>query len=298
MTLHQLKVFVAVAKLRSFTQASEALHISQPSLSSLVSGLAEELGAKLFERLGNKMHLTVAGEELLRLTDEFLPRLEGIKGKIEEIVGLKKGKILVGGSSSAASSFLPTAVQDFKKQHGAIQVVLKIELSGALEKRLLDGTLDIAIMGRPPASSLLLADPYRDEEIVTIVSPQHPLAKRPWVPLKLVAEGPLIAHEKGMFVRDLVEKRFSELGLPFTPELEVNDHMSGEAIKSAVACGLGVGFLTRCHVVSDLMARRLKALKVPELNLKRTLYIVVHKTRQHAPLIRNFIDFLKGKESG
>jgi DNA-binding transcriptional LysR family regulator len=78
--------------------------------------------------------------------------------------------------------------------------------------------------------------------------------------------------------------------------LEVTDHMSGEAIKSAVASGLGIGFITKCHVLSDIEARRVVALKTPDLKLKRTMYLVVHRNQQRSLLIRTFVEFLRSME--
>ena len=112
MTLHQLKVFVTVAKLKSFTQAGEKLHIRQPSISGIVFALARELG-------------------------------------------LKRARLFLGGTSLAAASFLPVAMQAFKKDHPHIDFILKIDGTNALEKKLLDGDLDIAILGQDPRSNLL-----------------------------------------------------------------------------------------------------------------------------------------------
>ncbi|HEY2986539.1 MAG TPA: LysR family transcriptional regulator [Candidatus Binatia bacterium] len=297
MTLHQLQVFTTVAKLGSFTQAGKALRIGQPSVTALVRSLSRELGVQLFERFGVKSRLTGLGEEWLRLAEEILGTVEQAKQRIAEVSGRERGKILIGGSSSAASSFLPVAVQAFKKKHAGIEVTLKIERSEILERKLLEGELDTAVMGQLPRSPLLKAVPYREEEIVLIAPPKHPLGKRRSVSLKLIAKQPLIANGTGSYVRAGVEKRFAEIGLPFAPVLEVTDHMSGEAIKSAVASGLGIGFITKCHVLSDIEAGKLQVLKAPDLKLKRTMYLVVYKKRRSSPAVQTFVDFLRSIET-
>jgi LysR family transcriptional regulator, low CO2-responsive transcriptional regulator len=296
MTLHQLKVFTTVAKLGSFTEAGRTLQIGQPSVTALVTSLSRELGVKLFEKFGVKSRLTTFGEEWLEISEEILGKVEEAKRRMTEVSGLKRGKILVGGSSSAASSFLPVAVQAFKKQHLGIEVILKIERSEVLERTLLEGELDVAVMGHPPQSPLLKAHRYREEEIAVIAPPKHALAGRRSVPLSLIAKQPLIANGTESYVRKQVEKRLAEIGVPFTPVLEVTDHMSGEAIKSAVASGLGIGFITKCHVISDIEAGKLELLKTPALKLKRTMYLVVHRKRQSSLLTRTFIEFLRSME--
>ena len=272
------------------------LRIGQSSITALVSSLSRELGVKLFEKFGVKSRLTNFGEEWFRLSGEILGKVDEARQRMAEVSGLKRGKILVGGSSSAASSFLPAAVQEFKSKHAGIEVVLKIERSETLERKLIEGDLDAAVMGQSPRSPLLQAQAYREEEIVAIAPPKHPLLKRRSVPLKLIAKEPLIANGTGSYVRQLVEKRFNEIKLPFAPALEVTDHMSGEAIKSAVAGGLGIGFITKCHVLSDITAGKIRVLKTPDLKLKRTMYLVVHRNRQNSLLVRTFVGFLKKTE--
>jgi DNA-binding transcriptional LysR family regulator len=220
--------------------------------------------------------------------------VEGIRERIDEIKGLKKGKIRVGGSALAAVSFLPVAVQRFKKEHPGIEIALKVQRSDSLEKKLLEGELDLAILGWPLRSPLLVGEPYREDEIVAIAPPNHPLTKRRSVPLELLAKERFISQEKGTPIRGMVEGRFAEKGLPFSAILEVDEQFGArDAIRSAVASGLGIGFLSKSHVVQDVEAGRLKMLKVPELKLKRSMYIAVQKNRKGSPLVQTFIDFLR-----
>lgn len=293
MTLHQLRIFATVARLRNFTQAAETLHIRQPSVSLMVQGLERELKVHLFQRLGNKMSLTAAGEKLLQQTEEILSRVNGIKEGMDEIKGLKRGKLSIGGSFTAGASFLPKAIQTFKKDYPAVDVILKIQRSETLEKNLLNGELHLAISGRSPTSPLLVATPYREEKIVAIAAPNHPLTKKRSVPLELIAKEAFVTNEKGTPVRDMVERAFAERGLPFSVALEVDVQLgSRDAIKNAVASGLCVGFSSMCHVVPEVKAGRLKILKVPEIELKRTMYITVHKEQRGSSLVQAFTDFL------
>jgi len=294
MTLWQLQAFATVAREGSFTKAGNALNISQPSVSALVTGLQKELGTKLFEKLGVKPHLTETGRRLLELVGGALATIEKIPEEMDAVRGLRKGKLSIGGSSIAAAFSLPLAVQSFKEKNPGIEVVLKIERSGVLEKQLLAGELDLAVMSLYPGSSLLKAELYHEEEVVIIASPNHPLAKKRAVSLGLLAKEPWIVSEKGNVVRDMVESSFTEAGLPFKPLLEVNLQLgSRDAIKSAVASGLGIGYSTKSYVLSDIKAGRIKALKAPALKLKRNIYIVVHKKRQDSSFIQKFADFLK-----
>jgi DNA-binding transcriptional LysR family regulator len=289
-------VFVAVAKFKSFSLAGEELRLHQPSVSIAVRGLERGLEVKLFETIGRKVRLTRAGEELLRFAGEILPSLDGVKEKLAEVTGLKKGRIRVGGSALAAATFLPIAVHTFKKQHPGIEVILKIQKSRVLEKKLLDGELDLAIVGRTPRSSHLVSEPYRAEPVVAIAPPHHPLAKKNCVPIELLAKEPLVISESGAAIREAVERTFAEKGLVLKPRLEVDTELGArDAIKNSVAAGIGIGFLSKCHVMDSVRGRRFKILKVPELNeVKRTMYVAVHRNRKSSPHIQLFVDFLRG----
>ena len=296
MTLHQLKVFTAVAKFKSFSLAGEELRLHQPSVSIAVRGLERDLEVKLFETFGRKVRLTRAGEELVRIAGEILPILDGVKEKLAEVTGLKKGRIRVGGSALAAASFLPIVVHTFKKQHPGVEVILKIQKSRLLEKKLLDGELDVAILSRTPHYPLLVSELYRAEPVVAIAPPNHPLAKKNCVSLELLAKEPLVITEAGAAIRDAVEHAFAEKGLVLTPRLEVDTELGArDTIKNAVAAGLGIGFLSKCHVMGSVRGGRFKILKVPELNeVKRIMYIAVHRNRESSPNIQLFVDFLRG----
>ncbi|MGH7829397.1 MAG: LysR family transcriptional regulator [Candidatus Binatia bacterium] len=294
MTLHQLEVFTTVAKLKSFTAASEKLHVRQPSISLLVQSLSRELGVQLFERLGNKVYLTDAGKKLLQRAEEILGKVDVIWEGIEHIKGLKKGKLAIGGSATAAASFLPLVVQKFKADHPGLEVALHIYQSEILERKLLDGELDVAVLSRCPRSQLILSKPYREEEIVIIAPADHPLAKRRSVSLDVLAKQPLISSEQNTPIRDMVEEAFEVGGFSFVPVLEVNYEWGArDAIRSAVAGGVGIGFLPRCHVASDLAAGRLIELNVPSLRLIQVVYVAVHKRRQNSSFVEAFLDFLK-----
>jgi DNA-binding transcriptional LysR family regulator len=194
-----------------------------------------------------------------------------------------------------AASFFPFVAEQFKREFSWVEATLRIDTSLSLEKSLLDGELDLAILGRPPKSPLIIGEVCHQEDIVAIASPRHPLANKASVPLMRIAREPIITEEKGgSLVRDVLEERFAKLGVPFIPHMELSPRIgSRDAIRSAVAGGLGIGFITKCHVMADVEAGHLKILKVPDLKLKRNIYIAVHKSRQKAPLVQAFTKVLK-----
>jgi DNA-binding transcriptional LysR family regulator len=294
MTLWQLKAFTTVAKEGSFTKAGKILEISQPSVSALVIGLQKELNVRLFEKLGTRPHLTEAGRRLLELVNSALATIEKIPEELDQVKGLKKGRLAIGGSGFAGATLLPIAVQTFKKAFPMVKVSLMVQPSVVLEEKLLNGELDLGLLGIPPKSPLIVVRPFREERIVVIAPPNHRLAKKRSVPLALVAKEPLIIEERGGgTIRNMIETLFARKGLDFAPELKIDAVFgSRDALKTAVASGLGIAFIPEHQVALDIKAGRLKVLKIPGLKLKRAMYLSYHKGRQN-PFVQTFADFLQ-----
>jgi DNA-binding transcriptional LysR family regulator len=194
------------------------------------------------------------------------------------------------------ATLLPSAVQAFKNSHPSIEIKLMIQPSVVLEEKLLSGELDLGLLGLMPKSSLLIVKRHGEEEIAAVASPSHPLARRKAVPVRLLAQQAIVSDEKGGHVREMVEKIFARKGLPFTPALEINASFGGkDALKTAVANGLGIPFIAKHHIDLDVKVGRLKILKTPDLKVKRVMYLVTHKARRN-PLAEVFAHFLRTHE--
>jgi len=294
MTLWQLKVFSTVAKTGSFTKAAKELQITQPSATTLVQSLSRELGVKLFDKLGIKIRLTGAGEEALRYAQQMLGKEEEFRGRMEELSGLRKGKLSVGAAAIAAASFLSNVMQKFTAKHPDIKASLQIQKSEDIERQLLEGKLDVGFLGWPSKTSALICEPCHQEEICVIAPRNHPLTKNRSVLLEDLSKEALIAPERGIPTRELIERRFADENIPFRPSTEIGTlYGIRDAIRGAVANGSGIGFIARCHVIGDLKAGRVKLLNVTNLNLKRTTYFAVHKKRQDSPAIQAFKNLLE-----
>ncbi|HEY3302952.1 MAG TPA: LysR family transcriptional regulator [Candidatus Binatia bacterium] len=299
MTLWQLKVFTTVAKTGSFTKAAKILQITQPSATTLVQTLSREVGVKLFEKLGAKIHITSAGEEALRFAHQMLEKVHNFKQRMDEFSGLRTEKISIGAAPIAAATFLPTIMQKFKEKYPGIEVTLKVESNEKMEIDLLESDLDLAFMSWLPSSHLLVSEHYYEEEFVAIAPPKHPLTNKRRVSLGQISKEPLIAPQNNSTVRKMLKQRFALEGLDFTPAINISEIFGvRDLIRNFVAKGLGIGFIAKCHVIGDIQAGRVKLLHVPELNLKRDIHIVIHRSRQNAAPVRAFRDLLKKEEPG
>src|ERR1700716_4352625 len=150
MEMHQLRYFVTVVREGTFTKAAERLFITQPSLSEQIRKLETELGSPLFQRLGRRLTLTDAGEALLPHAQKVLFEVEQARARVQEVRGLRRGRLSVGVLPSAAARLLPQFLADFQRQHPGVEVALREEnLSADFEQMVHDGVLDLAIIRLP-----------------------------------------------------------------------------------------------------------------------------------------------------
>lgn len=292
MTLYQLEVFAKVARLESFTKAARELRVGQPSVSALMIQLQKELGVKLFEKLGTASRLTAAGKNFLRKAQAALALTQEIKDEAAQVKTLKKGRLVVGGSGFAVTTLLPGALQAFKKAYPSIDVTLVVQSGNVLEDKLLAGEIDVAFLTDRPKSPSLAAAPYHEDTIVAVAAPDHPLARRRRVSLRVLAREPIIADGRKSYTREMVEALFHRNGLHFTPAIEMSVlSATRDAIKRAVANGMGIAFLSRHNVELDVEAGRLRVLQIPKLQLRRVMYLAFHKARRNpsASLFAQFV---------
>ena len=179
MTLHQLRIFLAVARQRSFTLASEELHLSQPDVSLHIRELEEEVGLNLFERVGRKISLTQAGEVLREQANRIFAQLRETEQALGELKGLMRGSLLIGASTTIGMYLLPQALTDFRRRFPGIKVHLKIANTQEVERLVGEMEVDVGFTGGVlTPSKELKVETYLEDELVLILSPKHPLAKK------------------------------------------------------------------------------------------------------------------------
>jgi LysR family transcriptional regulator, cyn operon transcriptional activator len=177
MELRQLRYFIRAAELLHFTKAAESLYVSQPTLSTQIHQLEEELGIELFARVGRSVHLTEAGETFLARARQAVKVLEFGQEEINEIKGLLSGKLHIGAVSAFGSTILPSVIAKFQKVHPQVYVRLSSDTSDVIENGILDGSIDLGLLLLPLEREELKFTEVFADEIVAAVSPKHPLAK-------------------------------------------------------------------------------------------------------------------------
>lgn len=291
LTVHQLRLFVAVADRGGVTRAAEAMGLSQPAVSHQLQALRTALGVPLLEVIGRRTRLTEAGEILYGHAQRILAELEAAGGALEELRGLRRGSLRVVGDTTVGTYVLPDVLGMFRREHPAIEVRLGIGNRKHVLDRLVAGDVDFAVSGRPwddPPIALLM-QPFLANELIAIASPQHRLAHVPRVGLGELAAEPFIIREPGSGTRETTEEAFRLAGLAVKPVMEL---ASNGAIKRAVAQDLGVAVVSRFAAALELELGRIVELPVEGFPLRRQWYLFQARDKRLGPAAEAFLRFV------
>ncbi len=274
MDFARLSVFRAVARHLSFSRAAEALHLSQPAVSKHIRQLEAELGVQLFHRQGNRVELTDAGRIVADYAQRVSVLTEEVRRVLGELEGLQRGYLRVGASTTPGLYLLPQVLARFQDKYPGIEATLTIANSADITRRVLNGEVDLGFVGVPTEVTGLQVRPFAEDEIVLIVPPGHSLAQQQAFAPGLLVEDTLILREAGSGTQQIAQSQLSELGVK--PKRVMG--LSGcEAVKRAVAAGLGVAFVSR-HAIALEMAQQLVSVpNIPELRFRRPLFILTRK---------------------
>lgn len=296
MTLRQFEVFLAVARAKSFRRAAETLRLSQPALSQHVKELEDELGTRLFDRLGRSVALTEAGRLLEEHAVRLFATLEGAREAIGELQGLRRGSLLIGGSTTPGIYVLPRLVAAFRTRYPGIEVSLRIANSRLIEERVRANELDLGIVGghflergeRCLAAGLL-------DELVLVVPPRHRWAGRRAIAPGQLRDEPLLMREEGSATRRVTERALERVGVRVEAAMEL-DHP--EAIKQTVMAGLGVAIVSVHTIRGELAAGRLRAVRLRGVPIRRHFHVIHHEARTLSPAARAFVELVESQGRG
>ena len=287
-TLHQLRIFLAVAEHNSFARAAQALHLSPPTLSLQVKQLAETIGQPLFEQLGKKIYLTAAGKILAEACQDIAQRLDVLNEELSALQGMERGKLKIAILTTVKYT-VPKLLGGFCAAHPGIEVAMVVGNRENLLQRLSQNKDDLYIMGQAPENMDVVSEDFLKNPLVLVSQPSHPLAgERNISPEKLRHE-PFILREPGSGTRLTTERFFSKHGFSPINRLEVG---SNEAIKQTVAGGLGLAVLSATTVVSELALGELVQLDVIGFPLIRSWQVVYLRGKRLSPVAQAFKQWL------
>jgi DNA-binding transcriptional LysR family regulator len=281
----QLEVFVQVARLGSVRAAADILHLTQPAASMALAEMERQLDAPVFARERGRLHLNARGRELLPLAQELLERYAEFgrrgRGGVESLAG----ELRIGASNTVGNYRVGELLGGFVRAQPQVAVRLRVANTDAIAAGLLAHELDLGCVEGPVAHPLLEMEPWRDDALVVCAPPDHPLARRRRLQPEDFAGARWVLREPGSATRTTSERVLAQLP-PGETALELDQI---EAIKQAVVAGLGIACLPEVAVTEVLAAGRLKALKTPFLDLRRKLFLLLHREKYRGALLDAFL---------
>jgi len=276
----QLRAFVSLARHGSFTVAAKELCLTQSAVSHSMRALEEDLGCRLFDRMGKKILLTLAGEQLLPHAEEILKRMEKARAGVTKLSQWGQSKLRVCASTTACQYILPGVIRDFQKTFPKVQ--LNIEPGDTTEAvDLLDQrSIDCAICLEPNREERFEFRPLFSDELLFLVGAEHPWARQGRVERNEIPDQNYVLYNKGTYTFELIEKYFRDEHIALNTVIELR---SMEAIKELVKAGIGISILAPWVAEKEIAERSLSAFPLGKRKLKRQ-WGVLHWRNPNLPL--------------
>lgn len=293
MDIHRLEVFCKVLELQSFTKAADAVCLTQPTVSEHIRALEETLGERLVDRLGREVLPTPAGKILYRYAKDIIALRNEAVQALEKHKGNLSGNLLIGASTIPGTYILPELIGSFKALYPSIHITLRITGSSEVVERLMDGKLEIGLIGAKWDDRRIELEEVFSDELVLTVFPEHPWAKRKSIRPEEMADEPFILRERGSGTRIVMNQALEANGFSPSRLYVVAEMGSTEAIRQGIKARIGVSILSSKAVAEDIERGALAAVPVKGLRLFRSFYLAQRKNRQLSPLCTAFIEHLR-----
>lgn len=287
-TLHQLKVFEATARHGSFTRAAEELYLTQPTVSIQVKQLTKAVGLPLFEQIGKRLYLTEAGQKLLTTCQEIFNGLEQFEMSVADLKGMKQGQLKLAVITTA-KYFVPRLLGPFCQRYPGIDISLRVTNHEGLRESMVANEDELYIISQAPDNPDLNIHPFLENPLIVLAPTSHPLVGQKNIPIEALNNERFIMREPGSGTRKAVESLFSEHNIEVKVSLELG---SNEAIKQAIAGGLGISILSQHTIISEGTSGEFAILDVEGFPIERDWYVAHLAGKQLSVVAETFLQFL------
>ncbi len=289
LSYQQLAIFTAIAEHGSITKASEALNLTQPALSSALSGLEAKLGVKLFDRVDRKIVLNHNGERLYPQAVKLLEEVAKVQSFFSHNQALC-GKIRIAASNTIGNYVLPPRMASFKTKYPNVQLILTISNSEQVIEQVIQHQVEIGFIETNCLNNQINSFPFAQDELVLFVSKQHPLVGKNNVSIMDLKDYPFILRERGSGTRGILEQNFLPLmNYQLNIFLELG---SSAAVCLAVKNSQAIGCISR-HALVD--QPECVILTCDMFELKRDFLVVQNKRTHISELTEEWLDWVINK---
>lgn len=291
-----LKVFIAVAKMQSFTRAAQLVNLSQPAVTHQIKNLEGMLRTKLFVRSQNRISLTKAGEILLKHAEDISLLYQRALKEIQETSNRVAGEVHIGAASLLGKYLLPRIVWEFKHSFPEVNISMLVGNSKEIFEYLQNDVIELAIVSEPIRVARLKATPLYRDFLTVIVHPGHPWTARREIRQHELFTEDFISREMGSGTREIFLKTLEGPGKGKRLKT-VMVLGSTEAVKMAVMGKMGFSIVSQLAVRAEIEAGLLRAVPVRGLRMARDFFLVFKSEKSLSIPALKLKEFLKGKKT-
>jgi len=288
MDLWRLKVFRAVVEQGSFSKAAQYIHLSQPTVSSHIKDVEAHYGCRLLDRFEKKVIPTRAGELLYQYTGRLLALYDETEAALAATLGVVRGELSIGGSTIPSGYLLPSVIARFIKDYPDVVVSLKTGDTQQVTNELLEGRLELAVVGARSSDKRLIQKKLMEDELRVIVPKTHKWAKRRQISLEDLVNEPFIIRERGSGTLMAIEEKLAGAGLNSRGLNIVAELGSTEAVIQGVKHCIGISIVSLMAVREMESAGMLKTVAVKNMTLTRQFCLIRRKGRTESPAASAF----------
>ncbi|NMM50073.1 LysR family transcriptional regulator [Marinigracilibium pacificum] len=288
-TLHQLRVFAAVAEQQSVTKAAESLFMTQPAVSIQLKHLQDQFDVPLTEVIGRKIHITDAGEELAVLAKEILDNVDEIQVKMSALKGVTAGKLKLGVVSTG-KYFMPHFISEYHEKYPEVKLIVDVSNRRKVLSSLQSNEVDFAVVSILPELDGIEHLEIMPNPLYVVSGPDNNYDVGKEISPKELEQMPFILREEGSGTRAMLEKYIQENDIDPKVMLELT---TNEAVKQAIMAGLGISVISAYSMRLELKNNELKILPVKGYPLVNTWYLVWLKGKKFSPASSEFLTFIK-----
>jgi len=292
MDTQNLKAFIAVAQLRSFSAAATKLFLTQPAVSKRINLLEQQLDARLFDRIGRQVTLTEAGRTLLPKANSILQDITEAMQEISDLQGQVRGKLKLVTSHHIGLHRLPDILRTYAMNHPEVEIDIQFKDSEDAYHSVLSGEFDLGLVTRVTDTDCrICSETVWHDKLIFVAAQNHPLSQQSSVTLLDISKYPALLPEKKFLTSRIVEELFQQHKLAVRTLLSTNYL---ETIKALISVGYAWGVLPEIMLKDDVLVR----LPVKNINLFRHLDCIYHKERTLSNPATAFLHSLLAKVNG
>lgn len=295
MHIENFKVFCDLVENQSFSKAAKINNLTQSAVSQQLRTMEKQFKILIIDRSQKQFKLTPQGEKVYSAYTSILKSFNELEGELLDMQKILCGDVHVATVYSIGLHELPSYIRDFLSKYPEVNLKVEYRRSNLVYEDVEQGSVDMGLVAYKAPKSGLSFIPFKEDDLVFVCSPKHPLAKKQEVEPKDLDGVKFIAYEKDIPTRQASDKFFDDNNVSVKV---IKEYDNTETVKNAVEINSGIALLPAASVKHELKQRTLKKLYFDDLNLTRPLFIVHKKSKVLGPVVEKLIEILTENKKG